>query len=151
LGLRVRGLSMFVREFAMLLSGRRMVLGLIVLAARVVMLGLMVVMRRRMVVAGCGVMMLLRRVFCHLSVLPLLRIGSNRIDRRTTPTYREWRQHRAIRAFWQWFAELRGQNAGPQAARSILRRLREKTRTSVSGANAAPALFYALTTNVAVL
>jgi len=40
---------MLVRKLAMFFGGRCMVLGLIVLAARVVMLGLMVVMRRRMV------------------------------------------------------------------------------------------------------
>ena len=39
---------------------------------------------------------------------------------------------------------------GRRAAKSI-RRLRDKAHISVSGANAAPALFYALTTNVAVL
>jgi hypothetical protein len=53
----------------MFFGGRGMVLGLIVLAARVVVLSLMMVMRGRMVVAGCGVMMLLRRMFCHFSVL----------------------------------------------------------------------------------
>jgi hypothetical protein len=60
---------MFVRELAMFFSGCGMVLGLIVLTARVVVLGLMMVMRGRMVVAGRGVMMLLRRMFCHFSVL----------------------------------------------------------------------------------
>ena len=81
---------MLVRELAMFFGGRCMVLGLIVLAARVVMLGLMVVMRRRMVVAGGGVMMLLRRVFCHLSLFPLLRnwVGP-RVDRPTTPADRD--------------------------------------------------------------
>ena len=53
----------------MFFGGRGMVLGLIVLAARVVVLCLMMVMRGRMVVAGRGVMMLLRRMFCHFSVL----------------------------------------------------------------------------------
>jgi hypothetical protein len=74
----------------MFLGRRCMVLGLVVLAARVVMLGLMVVMRRRMVVARCGVMMLLRRVFCHLSLLPLLRnwVGPM-VARPTTPADRE--------------------------------------------------------------
>ena len=66
---------MLVRKLAMFFGGRCMVLGLIVLAARVVMLGLMVVMRRRMVVAGCSVMMLLRRVFCHLSCSPCFELG----------------------------------------------------------------------------
>ena len=65
--LRVSRLGVLVRQLAMVLGGRGVVLGLIVLAARVVMLSLMVMMRGRMVVAGCGVMMLLRRVFCHLS------------------------------------------------------------------------------------
>ena len=45
----VSSLGMLVRKLAMFFGGRCMVLGLIVLAARVVMLGLMVVMRRRMV------------------------------------------------------------------------------------------------------
>ena len=110
---------MLVRKLAMFFGGRCMVLGLIVLAARVVMLGLMVVMRRRMVVAGCGVMMLLSRVFCHLSVLPLLRIGLDRwsIGQQlpltgTSKASRNWR-------FLTMFADFRGQDAGRQAPKSI--------------------------------
>ena len=60
---------MFLRKLAMFFGGRGMVLGLIVLTARVVVLGLMMVMRGCMVVAGRSVMMLLRRMFCHFSVL----------------------------------------------------------------------------------
>jgi hypothetical protein len=56
---------MFVRERAMFFGGGGVVLGLIVFAAGVVVLGLMMVMRGRVVVARRGVMMLLRRMFCH--------------------------------------------------------------------------------------
>jgi hypothetical protein len=66
---------MFVREFAMFLSGRRMVLGLIVLAARVMVLGLMMMVRGCMVMTSRSVMMLARGMFCHFSVLQLLRFG----------------------------------------------------------------------------
>jgi hypothetical protein len=69
---------MFLREFAMFLSGRRMMLGSFVFAARVMMLSLMVVMRGSVVVmrgsvvvARRGLMMLARRMFRHFSVLPL--------------------------------------------------------------------------------
>jgi hypothetical protein len=62
---------MFLREFAMFLSGRRMMLGLFVFSARVMMLSLMVVMRGRVVVARRGLMMPARRMFRHFSVLPL--------------------------------------------------------------------------------
>ena len=62
---------MFVREFAMFLSGRRMMLGLCVLAACVVVLSLMMVMSCSVVVARRGLMMLARRMFRHFSVLPL--------------------------------------------------------------------------------
>jgi hypothetical protein len=61
---------MFLRKLAMFFGGRGMVLGLIVLATCVVMLGLMMVMRSCMMVAGCGLMMLLRRMFCHFNVPP---------------------------------------------------------------------------------
>ena len=143
---------MLVRELAMFFGGRCMVLGLIVLAARVVMLSLMVVMRRRMVVAGCGVMMLLRRVFCHLSALPLLRIGSDRKSiGRQLPLIANEASIAQFALFGNGSRKLRGQNAGRQAATSIPRRRRDETRTSVSGANAAPALSCALTTNVSVL
>ena len=69
--MRVRSVRMFLREFAVLLSGRRMMLGLFVFAARVVMFSLMVVMRGSVVVARRGLMMLARRMFRHFSVLPL--------------------------------------------------------------------------------
>jgi hypothetical protein len=45
------------------------VLGLIVLTARVVVLGLMMVMRGCMVVAGRSVMILLRRIYSNYSLL----------------------------------------------------------------------------------
>ena len=81
--MRVRSLSVLVREFAMLLSGHSMVLGLFVLAALVVVLGLMVVMGRSMVVASGGVVMLARRMFCHFSVLQFASIW---IRRRCDPS-----------------------------------------------------------------
>jgi hypothetical protein len=43
-----------------------------------VMLSLMMVMRGGMVMTGRGVMMLGRRMFRHLNVLPVLRLGSDR-------------------------------------------------------------------------
>jgi hypothetical protein len=61
---------MFVSLFAMLMSRSRVVLGIFVLAARVVVFGLMMMMRCSVVVSGSGVMMLLRGVFrrlCHRS------------------------------------------------------------------------------------
>ena len=57
----------------MFLSGRRMVLGLIVLAA-------LVMVRGCMVMTGRGVMMLARRMFCHFSVLQLHRLDQRRCD-----------------------------------------------------------------------
>jgi hypothetical protein len=69
--MRVCSVRMFLREFAMFLSGRRMMLGFFVFAARMMMLGLMVVMRGGVVVARRGLMMLARRMFRHFSVLPL--------------------------------------------------------------------------------
>jgi hypothetical protein len=69
--MRVCSVRMFLREFAMFLSGRRMMLGLFVFAARVMMLSLMVVMRGSVVVARRGLMMLARRMFRHFSLLPL--------------------------------------------------------------------------------
>ena len=138
---------MLVCELAMFLGRRCMVLGLVVLAARVVMLGLMVVMRRRMVVARCGVMMLLRRVFCHLSLFPLLRnwVGP-RVDRPTTPADRDLDSiaQLALLGNVRGIPRPRRRSSGAQVDPP-------KAHTSVSGANAAPALFYALTTNVAVL
>ena len=55
----------------MFLGSLRVVLRLFVFAHRVVMLSLMMVMRGGMVMTGCGVMMLSRRMFRHLNVLPL--------------------------------------------------------------------------------
>jgi len=71
----MRGIGVFVRELAMVLGSLRVVLGLFVFAHRVVVLGLMVVMRGCVVMAGGGVMMLRRRMSCHLNVLPGFRIG----------------------------------------------------------------------------
>jgi hypothetical protein len=75
--MRVGSLGMLVREFAMFLGGRCMMLRLLVLAAHVVMIRLVVVMRSGVMVTGRGVVMLRRRMFCHLSVLPLVRIGTD--------------------------------------------------------------------------
>ncbi len=55
----------------MFLGSLRVVLGVFVFAHRVVMLSLMMVVRGGMVMTGRGVMMLGRRMFRHLSVLPL--------------------------------------------------------------------------------
>ncbi len=62
---------MLVGEVAMFLGSLRVVLGVFVFAHRVVMLSLMMVVRGGMVMTGRGVMMLGRRMFRHLSVLPL--------------------------------------------------------------------------------
>jgi hypothetical protein len=51
---------MFVSLFAMLLSRSRVMLGVLVFPARVVMLGLMMVMRGSVVMSGSVMMMLLR-------------------------------------------------------------------------------------------
>jgi hypothetical protein len=83
--MRVRGLSVFVREFAMFLSGRRMMLGLCVLAACVVLLSLMMVMSGGVVVAGRSVVMLARRVFCHFAVLPRSDLGRTMFNRPPFP------------------------------------------------------------------
>ena len=76
---------MFLRKLAMFFGGRGMVLGLIVLTARVVVLGLMMVMRGCMVVAGRSVMMLLRRMFCHFSVLRRSDLGLADVIARHSP------------------------------------------------------------------
>jgi hypothetical protein len=68
---------MFVREIAVFLGGRRVVLGLVVLAARVVMFGLMMMVCGCVVMTSRGMMMLARRMFCHFSVLQLHRLGSD--------------------------------------------------------------------------
>lgn len=62
---------MLVRKLAMFLGGLCVVLRLFVFAHRVVMVSLMMVMRGGMVMAGRRVMMLRRRMFRHLNVLPL--------------------------------------------------------------------------------
>ncbi len=65
---------MFVSKLAVLQSCRRVLLGLFVLADRVMVLCLMVVMRGRMVVRGGVMMVLARRMFrclCHRET-PLL-------------------------------------------------------------------------------
>jgi hypothetical protein len=51
---------MFVSFFAMLVSGSRVLLCILVLAARVMMLSLMVMMRGSVVMGGSVVMMFLR-------------------------------------------------------------------------------------------
>jgi hypothetical protein len=68
---------MLVGELAVLLSSLRVVLCLLVFAHRVVMIGLVVVMRSGVVVTGRGVVMLRRRMFRHLNVLPLSLIRSD--------------------------------------------------------------------------
>jgi hypothetical protein len=62
---------MLVRKLAMFLGGLGVVLRLFVLAHCVMMLSLMMVMRGGVVMASRGVMMLGRRMFRHLNVLPL--------------------------------------------------------------------------------
>jgi hypothetical protein len=83
--MRVRSLGMFVREFAVFFSGRRMVLGLCVLAARVVVLSLMVMMRCSVVVASRSVMMLARRMLRHFAVLPRRDLGRPMFNRPPFP------------------------------------------------------------------
>jgi hypothetical protein len=65
----VRTARIFVSLFAMLLSRSRVVLGIFMLPARMVMFGLMMMVRCCVVMSGGIVMMLLRgmlRRFCHL-------------------------------------------------------------------------------------
>jgi hypothetical protein len=67
--MRVRTGRMFVSLFAMLESRSRVVLGIFMLPARMVMFGLMMMMRCCVVMSGSSVMMLLRgmlRRLCHL-------------------------------------------------------------------------------------
>jgi hypothetical protein len=68
----------FVRKLAVLLSGLCVILRFLVLAHRVVVLSLVMVMRGGVVVTRRVVMMLGRRMFCHLSVLPLRRMRPDR-------------------------------------------------------------------------
>jgi hypothetical protein len=71
-GMGVRSLGMFVRKLAMFLSSLRMMLRLVVLTPLVVVLCLVVVMRGRMVMTCGGLVMLARRMFRHLNVLPVM-------------------------------------------------------------------------------
>jgi hypothetical protein len=80
----------FVRKFAVFLSGLCVILPFLVLAHRVVVLSLVMVMRRGVVVTGRVMVMFSRRMFCHLSVLPLRRM---RPDRKCAK-----QQPRAVRA-----------------------------------------------------
>jgi hypothetical protein len=61
----IRG--MFVSKLAMLMSRSCMLLGFVVLAECVVMLGLMVMMRRGVMVSGRLMMMLMRWMLRHLN------------------------------------------------------------------------------------
>jgi hypothetical protein len=63
----------FVRKLAVFLSGLCVILRFLVLAHRVVVLSLVMVMRGGVVVTGRVMVMFSRRMFCHLSVLPLRR------------------------------------------------------------------------------
>jgi hypothetical protein len=73
LRMRVRCRRVLVRLFAMLMSRRCVMLGVLVLAARVVMLGLMMMMRGSVVMSGSVVMMLLRGMLWRLGHLRFLR------------------------------------------------------------------------------
>lgn len=69
LRMRVRSGRMFVSLFTMLVSRSRVVLGIFMFPARMVMFGLMMMMRCCVVMSGGIVMMLLRgmlRRLCHL-------------------------------------------------------------------------------------
>ena len=75
---RVSVRRMLVGELAMLLSCRGVLLGLFMLADRVMMFRLMMVMRGRMMVSSCVVMVLARWMFrclCHLDALCMRRLG----------------------------------------------------------------------------
>ena len=69
---------MLVGKLAVLLSCRGVLLGLSMLADRVMMLRLMMVMRSRVMVSSCVVMVLTRWMFrflCHLDALCMRRMG----------------------------------------------------------------------------
>jgi hypothetical protein len=69
---------MFVSKLAMLMSRSCVLLGFVVLAECMVMLGLMMMMRRGVVVSGCLMMMLMRWMLRHLNFLfPELDIPPN--------------------------------------------------------------------------
>jgi hypothetical protein len=70
--MRVRILSVLMRQLAVFASSLGVVLRLFVLAALVVMICLVVVMRGGVVVTGRIVVMLGRRMFCHSSALPMV-------------------------------------------------------------------------------
>ena len=63
--------GMFVSKFRMLMSRSCVLLGFVVLAESVVMLGLMMMMRRGVVVSGRLMMMLTRWMLRHLNFLLL--------------------------------------------------------------------------------
>ncbi len=69
---------MLVGKLAVLFSCRGVLLGLFMLADRVMVLRLMMVMRGRMMVSSCVVMVLARWMFrclCHLDALCMRRLG----------------------------------------------------------------------------
>ena len=75
---RVSVCRMLVGKLAVLLSCRSVLLGLFMLADRVMVLRLMMVMRGRMMVSSCVVMVLTRWMFrclCHLDALCMRRLG----------------------------------------------------------------------------
>jgi hypothetical protein len=89
---------MLLRKLAMFFGGCGMVLGLFVLTARVVVLGLMMVMRGCMVVAGRGVMMLLRQDVLPFEAFPAAVISVRRCNRPPFPVKtKEYSKIRPIR------------------------------------------------------
>jgi hypothetical protein len=68
----------FVCKLAVFLSDLCVILRFLVLAHRVVVLSLVMVMRGGVVVTGRVMVMFSRRMFCHLSVLPLRRMRPDR-------------------------------------------------------------------------
>jgi hypothetical protein len=129
--MRMRGLSVLMRELAVFASSLGMMLRLFVLAERMVMIGLVVVMRGGVVVTGRGVVMLRRRMLCHLSALPFHSI--DRIDVQRSDIGRitqEWGGTRYFCLVTGW-VEIKS-----QTARSVKRsgRSRERaTSTSLPG------------------
>lgn len=72
--MRMRGGGIFVSKLAMFVCRRRVVLGFVVLADRMVMRGLVMMMRRRVMVSRRLGMMFLRRMLWflgHLKFLPV--------------------------------------------------------------------------------
>ena len=67
-----------MRKLAVFLSGLCVILRFLVLAHRVVVLSLVMVMRGGVVVTRRVMVMFSRRMFCHLSVLPLRRMRPDR-------------------------------------------------------------------------